>query len=178
MANREWCPGVTFLLFPGILCGKQATGPLVPPRGPQGIAYAKARESYSYTASKSSEIRGLSHDETARPARRDPIEYAHPEGVIASPGGFLQPTSVEIAKHLLYMVGAILLFGIASTLVARKVRVPDVAVFLLVGIALGPGVSGVVSIGAGSAANQLLLLFGSCYILFDGGASLRLRVLK
>jgi cell volume regulation protein A len=33
-------------------------------------------------------------------------------------------------------------------------------------------------VSAGSVANQLLLIFGSCYILFDGGASLRLRVLK
>src|SRR5689334_2140047 len=45
-------------------------------------------------------------------------------------------------------------------------------------MAVGPGALGVVHIGAGSVANQLLLLFGSCYILFDGGASLRLRVLK
>jgi cell volume regulation protein A len=79
---------------------------------------------------------------------------------------------------LLYTVGAILLFGIASSLVSRKTKVPDVAVFLLVGIALGPGALGIVHVGADSVANELLLLFGSCYILFDGGASLRLRVLK
>jgi cell volume regulation protein A len=90
----------------------------------------------------------------------------------------LQPTSIEIAKHLLQTVGAILFFGIVSSLIARKARVPDVAVFLLIGVVLGPGVSGLVHIGAGSVANQLLLIFGSCYILFDGGASLRLRVLK
>jgi cell volume regulation protein A len=90
----------------------------------------------------------------------------------------LQPTSIEIAKHLLQTVGAILFFGIASSLFARKAKVPDVAVFLLIGIVLGPGVSGLVHIGTGSVANQLLLIFGSCYILFDGGASLRLRVLK
>jgi cell volume regulation protein A len=90
----------------------------------------------------------------------------------------LQPTTIEIAKHLLYTVGAILLFGIASNLLARKLRMPDVAVYLLVGILLGPEAFGVVQLGAGSVANQLLLIFGSCYILFDGGASLRLRVLK
>jgi len=90
----------------------------------------------------------------------------------------VQAASIEVAKHLLYTVGAILLFGIASSLVSRKTRVPDVAVFLLVGIALGAGALGIVHVGAGSVANQLLLLFGSCYILFDGGASLRLRVLK
>jgi cell volume regulation protein A len=90
----------------------------------------------------------------------------------------LQPTAIEVAKHLLYTVGAILLFGIASSLVSRKTKVPDVAVFLLVGIALGPEALGIVQVGATSVANLLLLLFGSCYILFDGGASLRLRVLK
>jgi potassium/hydrogen antiporter len=90
----------------------------------------------------------------------------------------LQPASLEIAKHLLYSVGAILLFGLCASLVARKAKVPDVAVFLLTGMALGPAASGLVDISAGSVANQLLLVFGSCYILFDGGASLRLRVLR
>jgi len=90
----------------------------------------------------------------------------------------VQPTSIEVAKQLLYTVGAILLFGIASSLVSRKTKVPDVAVFLVVGILLGPGALGIVHVGADSVANELLLLFGSCYILFDGGASLRLRVLK
>ena len=90
----------------------------------------------------------------------------------------MTPASIDIAKHLLQTVGAILLFGIAATLLARKAKVPDVAMFLLIGIALGPGALGVVHIRADSIANQLLLIFGSCYILFDGGASLRLRVLK
>ena len=90
----------------------------------------------------------------------------------------MQPASIDIAKHLLHTVGAILLFGIAASLLARKARVPDVAVYLLIGIALGPGAFGIVDIRADSVANQLLLIFGSCYILFDGGASLRLRVLK
>jgi cell volume regulation protein A len=90
----------------------------------------------------------------------------------------LQPASLEAAKHLLDAVGVILVSGLAATLVARRAKVPDVAVFLLTGMALGPAASGLVDISAGSVANQLLLVFGSCYILFDGGASLRLRVLK
>ena len=63
-------------------------------------------------------------------------------------------------------------------LLARRVRVPDVAVFLLVGMLLGPGVLGLIDIKADSAINQLILIFGSSYILFDGGASIRLKVLK
>jgi len=65
-----------------------------------------------------------------------------------------------------------------SGLLAEKLRIPDVAIFLLVGIGVGPEIAGLVDIKAASALNQLILIFGSCYILFDGGASLRLRVLK
>jgi cell volume regulation protein A len=88
------------------------------------------------------------------------------------------PASIDLAKHLLHTVGAILLFGTAASFLARRIKIPDVAAYLLVGILLGPGLLGVVDIRADSVANQLLLIFGSCYILFDGGASLRLQVLK
>jgi potassium/hydrogen antiporter len=43
---------------------------------------------------------------------------------------------------------------------------------------LGPQVAGWIAIRADSALNQIILIFGACYILFDGGASLRLSVLK
>jgi cell volume regulation protein A len=35
-----------------------------------------------------------------------------------------------------------------------------------------------IDIKADSALNQVILLFGASYILFDGGASLRFNVLK
>src|SRR5450432_2786118 len=57
-------------------------------------------------------------------------------------------------------------------------RIPDVAVFLITGIAIGPQALGLVHISADSALNQIILLFGASYILFDGGASLRFDVLK
>ncbi|MGC2049303.1 MAG: cation:proton antiporter, partial [Gallionella sp.] len=63
-------------------------------------------------------------------------------------------------------------------LIARLARIPDVVVFLLVGMLLGPSVLGLVDIKADSTINQLILIFGSSYILFDGGASIRLKVLK
>jgi len=50
--------------------------------------------------------------------------------------------------------------------------------FLLAGILLGPEVAGVLDVRAASTLNQVILIFGSCYILFDGGASLKLSVLK
>jgi len=86
--------------------------------------------------------------------------------------------SVAVAKHVLLLIGLILAIGTATGLVAQKLRVPDVALFLLVGLALGPDALGWINIRADSAMNQIILIFGSCYILFDGGASLRFKVLK
>jgi potassium/hydrogen antiporter len=86
--------------------------------------------------------------------------------------------SLEIAKHTLLSCGLILAIGTLAALLARKIRIPDVAVFLVAGIAIGPQALGLIDIAAGSALNQIILLFGASYILFDGGASLRLQVLK
>jgi cell volume regulation protein A len=86
--------------------------------------------------------------------------------------------SLELAKHALLMFGIILAVGTFSGLIARLVRVPDVVVFLLVGMLAGPSVLGLVDIKADSSINQLILIFGSSYILFDGGATIRLKVLK
>ena len=76
------------------------------------------------------------------------------------------------------MFGIILAVGTFSGLIARLLRIPDVVVFLLIGMLLGPSILGLVNIKADSAINQLILIFGSSYILFDGGASIRLKVLK
>ncbi len=86
--------------------------------------------------------------------------------------------ALELAKHTLLVFGIILGIGTFSGLLARLVKVPDVVVFLLAGMLIGPGMLGFVDIKADSTVNQLILIFGSSYILFDGGASIRLKVLK
>jgi cell volume regulation protein A len=86
--------------------------------------------------------------------------------------------SIEIAKHTLISCGLILAVGTITGLLAQKVKIPDVAVFLIVGMLIGPDVLGLIDIKADSALNQIILLFGASYILFDGGASLRFSILK
>ena len=86
--------------------------------------------------------------------------------------------SIEIAKHTLLSCGLILAIGTVAGLLAQKIRIPDVAVFLLVGMGIGPEALGLIDIKADLALNQIILLFGASYILFDGGASLRFSVLK
>ena len=90
----------------------------------------------------------------------------------------MESAAIHSAKHILFIVGIILLAGSLSGILAQKFKVPDVVVFLLIGIGLGPELAGVINVKADSTFNQLILIFGSSYILFDGGASLRLRVLK
>ncbi len=90
----------------------------------------------------------------------------------------MSTASIELAKHVLMVFGIILALGTSSAVLARKLKIPDVVVFLVMGTLLGPGAAAFIDIRADSALNQLVLIFGSCYILFDGGASLRLKVLK
>jgi cell volume regulation protein A len=87
-------------------------------------------------------------------------------------------TPIEIAKHT-FMSGAIILaIGTITRVLAEKIKIPDVAALLIVGILIGPEALGWINIKADSALYQLILLFGASYILFDGGASLRFDVLK
>jgi potassium/hydrogen antiporter len=88
------------------------------------------------------------------------------------------PGSIEIARHTLLSGGLILAIGTVTGLLAQKTKIPDVAVFPIVGMAIGPEALGLIDIKADSALNQIILLFGASYILFDGGASLRFNVLK
>jgi len=87
-------------------------------------------------------------------------------------------TSIAVAQHTLLACGLILAIGTLAAFVAQKIAIPDVAVFLIAGIVLGPHALGLVDIKASSALSQIIVLFGASYILFDGGAALRLEVLK
>ncbi len=87
-------------------------------------------------------------------------------------------SAIEIAKQTLLSGGLILAIGTITGLLAQKIRIPDVAAFLVVGMAIGPEALGLINIKPDSALNQIILLFGASYILFDGGASLRFSVLK
>lgn len=87
-------------------------------------------------------------------------------------------SSTEAAKEVLLMCGIVLTTGAVAALLAKRLKVPDIAVFLLAGMAFGPGGAQLIHLRADSALNQIILIFGSCYLLFDGGASVRLKVLR
>jgi cell volume regulation protein A len=91
----------------------------------------------------------------------------------------LEPTAAIVTAQHVLLIGAIVLFiGSLSGMIAQRLAIPDIVLYLLAGVLLGPAVAGIVDVPADSALNQLILLFGASYILFDGGASLRFAILR
>jgi len=87
-------------------------------------------------------------------------------------------SSLDIASRALMDSGVIIASGALAAVIAKRISVPDIVLFLLVGMALGPQALGLLNVGADSVMNQFILAFGAAYILFDGGATLRFHVLK
>lgn len=82
------------------------------------------------------------------------------------------------ADHVLLLAVILLAPGVLCSWLARKLGLPDLVLYLVVGILLGPQVGGYLNVPADSTFQQLLLSFGASYILFDGGTGVRLEVLK
>ena len=90
----------------------------------------------------------------------------------------MENSGIIAATHLLFVSSIILLVGIFSSKVAGWIKIPDVVVLLLAGILIGPPGLGWVSVPVEGALNQIILIFGASYILFEGGAGLSLQVIK
>jgi cell volume regulation protein A len=86
--------------------------------------------------------------------------------------------TLELAQAWLFSLLILFIAGTLMSKAAERLRLPDVALFLLAGIALGPQALGIVDLPADSTANQLVLLFGACLILYHGGTVTSLDVLR
>lgn len=82
------------------------------------------------------------------------------------------------AEHVLLAAGIILAVGSVLGYIARRLKLPDIVLFLLAGIALGPEFLGWLHIPATSTLSWTIIIFTASYILFDGGATLHLKVLS
>jgi cell volume regulation protein A len=86
--------------------------------------------------------------------------------------------AAETAQNAFLVLAVVLAAGVFVAAFARAISVPDVALFLLAGIALGPSGLALVTVPADSAFNQFVLLLGANWLLFVGGTELRFSVLK
>ncbi|CAG7647348.1 cation:proton antiporter [Paenibacillus allorhizosphaerae] len=79
--------------------------------------------------------------------------------------------------HVLFLIVIILTMGMLFGKVAGWLKLPDVALFLVAGMLIGPGFH-LVSESSASFTNQFILTVGSTLILFDGGRNIRLSGLR
>ena len=68
--------------------------------------------------------------------------------------------------------------GIICSKLSDILKIPDVVLFLIAGIFIGPSVLKFIDISQYQVENQLILTFGSAFILYMGGKEISLKVLK
>ena len=81
-------------------------------------------------------------------------------------------------NNLLILFAVIAMTGIVCSKLSDILRVPDVVLFLIAGIFIGPSVLKFIDISQYQVENQLILTFGSAFILYMGGKEISLKVLK
>jgi cell volume regulation protein A len=89
----------------------------------------------------------------------------------------MESTTMETVRELLGLFVIVMVTGMIGGRVSQFLRIPDVAVFLLIGVLVGP-VLHWIDLPANSVAAQLLIVFGAALILFDGGRAIGLGMLR
>lgn len=81
-------------------------------------------------------------------------------------------------NNLLLIFSMIIITGIALGRISEILKIPDVILYLIAGIIIGPAFFNILSIGAFPVENNLILTFGSAFILYEGGKEINLKVLN
>ena len=81
------------------------------------------------------------------------------------------------ANELLLLLGGIGVVGIIGGWLSKKMKVPDVVIYLIAGILAGPFFLNIINIGSFPVANEIIISFGSAFILYEGGREIKLSVL-
>lgn len=91
----------------------------------------------------------------------------------------MENTAEAIAtNNLLVIFSAIVIIGIILGKVSEKLKLPDVILYLIAGIIIGPAVMNWISVDGFPVENNLILTFGSAFILYEGGREVNLKVLN
>lgn len=82
------------------------------------------------------------------------------------------------SNNILIIFAIVVVAGIVCSKLSEMVNVPDVVLFLIIGIIIGPSIFDFIDISQYQVENQLILTFGSAFILYLGGKEISLKVLK
>ncbi|ENK0838448.1 sodium:proton antiporter [Clostridium botulinum] len=80
------------------------------------------------------------------------------------------------ANNILRLIALVILAGVVFGKISRRVNLPDVVLFIVAGVILGPEVLNLINIDSYPVGNQLILTFGAAYILYDGGREIDLKI--
>ena len=83
-----------------------------------------------------------------------------------------------MSDYLLEIIAIMLVAGMLFGKLSNIIKVPDVVLYILAGVILGPEMLGWVSVEKYEITNQLILTFGAAYILYDGGREVKLKILN
>lgn len=81
-------------------------------------------------------------------------------------------------NNLLIIFAAIAIIGIVLGKLSEILKIPDVILYLVAGIIIGPSLLNLISVQAFPIENNLILTFGSAFILYEGGKEINLKVLN
>ena len=81
-------------------------------------------------------------------------------------------------NSLLIIFAIVAMTGIICSKLSELLNLPDIVLFLIAGIIIGPSVLKFVDISSYQVENQLILTFGSAFILYLGGKEISLNILR
>lgn len=82
------------------------------------------------------------------------------------------------SNNLLIIFAIVAITGIVCSKISEIINIPDVVLFLIAGILIGPSFLKFIDVSSYQIENQLILTFGSAFILYLGGKEISLKVLK
>lgn len=85
--------------------------------------------------------------------------------------------AMHVVANIFILLAVIFIIGMFAGKLANYLRIPDVAIYILAGIVVGP-VLHLVHLPEDSAVNMFILVLGAALILFDGGIGISFKVLK
>jgi len=90
----------------------------------------------------------------------------------------MENSVIQSADQLMAIVGLVIFAGLTFTKISDLLKLPDVVLYILAGVLLGPNLLNLINMETFPVENQLILSFGAAYILYDGGREVDLKILN
>ncbi|AZV42688.1 cation:proton antiporter domain-containing protein [Peribacillus asahii] len=81
----------------------------------------------------------------------------------------MEATVMDIVQHELYMITMVFLLGLLTMKLAERIKIPDVALFMIVGIVIGPSFLNLITVPHNSVSYQFIMVLVQRLHLFERG---------